>query len=58
MEEIINRLTVEKVMNGFEVYLQDYRHNGAARPIPYVFETMEHLLEFIKQQFNKKYGVI
>jgi hypothetical protein len=47
MEEIVNRLTVEKVMNGFEVYLQDYRHNGAARPTPYVFETMENLLKFI-----------
>jgi hypothetical protein len=58
MEEIINKLAVEKVMNGFEVYLQDYRHNGTARPTPYVFETMENLLKFIEQQLNKKYGVI
>lgn len=58
MEELVNRLTIEKVMNGFEVYLQDYRHNGAARPTPYVFETMENLLKFVEQQLNKKYGVI
>lgn len=58
MEEIISRLTIEKVMNGFEVYLQDYRHTGTARPIPYVFETMENLLKFVEKQFNKKYGII
>jgi hypothetical protein len=58
MEELVNQLTIEKVMNGFKVYLQDYRHSGCARPMPYVFETMDHLLKFIEQQFNKKYGII
>jgi hypothetical protein len=54
MEELVNQLTVEKAMNGFQVFLKDYKHNGTARPVPYVFETMETLLKFIEYQFNKK----
>jgi hypothetical protein len=48
MDEQTNQLSIEKARNGFQVYLNDYKYNGTARPVPYVFETMENLLEFIK----------
>ena len=54
MNELTNQLSIEKAKNGFQVYLNDYRHNGTARPVPYVFETMDNLLEFIKEQLEKK----
>ena len=52
MIESVNQLTVEKVMNGYQVFIHDYRHNGTARPVPYVFETMDNLLEFIKNNLK------
>jgi hypothetical protein len=48
MEELVIQLTIEKAMNGYEVRLKDYHVNGTVRPVPYVFETMESLLTFIK----------
>lgn len=54
MTERIDQLTIEKAMNGFQVRLKDYQFNGTARPVPYVFETMETLLKFIETQLNKK----
>ena len=52
MEKQINQLTIEKAINGFQVYLEDYKYTGTARPVPYVFETMDNLLEFIKNKIN------
>ena len=52
MNEQTNQLSIEKVRNGFQVYLNDYKINGTSRPVPYVFETMENLLEFIKTKLN------
>ena len=53
MEEIVNQLTIEKAMNGYQVRLKDYTLNGTVRPVPYVFETMESLLEFIKTKLKE-----
>jgi len=53
MTEIINQLTIEKAMNGYQVRLKDYMSNGTARPVPYVFETMDSLLEFIKTKLKE-----
>lgn len=53
MEEIVNQLTIDKAMNGYQVRLKDYMHTGTARPVPYVFETMESLLEFIKTKLKE-----
>lgn len=53
MEEIVNQLTIDKAMNGYQVRLKDYMLNGTARPVPYVFETMESLLEFIKNKLKE-----
>ena len=52
MKELITRLTIEKAMNGYQVRLQDYQVNGAIS-VPYVFETMENLLEFIKTKLKE-----
>jgi len=52
--EQINQLTIERAQNGYQVRLKDYQLNGTARPVPYVFETMESLLTFIEKQFNKE----
>jgi hypothetical protein len=53
MEEIVTQLTVEKAMNGYQVRLKDYQLNGSVIPIPYVFETMEALLTFIKTKLKE-----
>ena len=53
MEELVNQLTIEKAMNGYQVRLKDYQINGTVRPVPYVFETMENLLEFIKTKLKE-----
>ena len=53
MEEIVNQLTIEKAMNGYQVRLKDYMSSGTARPVPYVFETMDALLEFIKTKLKE-----
>jgi len=53
MEELVNQLTIEKAMNGYQVRLKDYLVGGTARPVPYVFETMEALLTFIKTKLKE-----
>jgi hypothetical protein len=53
MEELVNQITIEKAMNGYEVRLKDYMASGAIRPVPYVFETMESLLLFIKTKLKE-----
>ncbi len=54
MTELTSRLTIEPAQNGFLVYINDYQHmtGMSVRSIPYVFETMENLLEFIKNNLN------
>lgn len=53
MEKFIDQLTIETAMNGYQVRLKDYMHTGTARPVPYVFETMEALLTFIKTKLKE-----
>ena len=53
MEELVNQLTIEKAMNGYQVRLRDYHLNGTGRPVPYVFETMETLLKFIQTKLEE-----
>jgi hypothetical protein len=50
MEQKVNRLVIEPAVNGWLVYLNQDFTQGTLRPLPYVFETMENLLEFIKNQ--------
>ena len=40
-------------MNGYQVRLKDYHITGTSRPVPYVFETMEALLIFIKTKLKE-----
>lgn len=52
MRERTYQMTVEKVSNGFQVFLEDHKYPATIRPVPYVFETMENLLDFISKTFN------
>jgi len=53
MGKLIDQLTIETAMNGYQVRLKDYHLNGTVRPVPYVFETMETLLKFIETQLKE-----
>jgi hypothetical protein len=56
MEElrpITSRFTIEKAKNGFLVYINENHSLGNSRPIPYVFEYMENLLEFVEYNFRE-----
>lgn len=52
IEVDVNKVIIEKARNGYQVYLREWNYNGQATPIPYVFETMEGLLNFVKEQFE------
>jgi Zn-dependent M32 family carboxypeptidase len=52
MNELTTRVTIEPAQNGYMVYLNDYQTGISVRNVPYVFETMESLLEFIKTKLN------
>jgi conjugal transfer/entry exclusion protein len=56
MMEQTNQLTIERAQNGYQVYLNEYRNIASpqARSLPYVFETMDNLLNFVEEQFNKE----
>lgn len=56
MMEQTNQLTIERAQNGYQVYLNEYRNTAVAqaRSLPYVFETMDNLLDFVAKQFNKE----
>jgi hypothetical protein len=49
---ITDRITITPAQNGYLVYINDYNAPGTARPVPYVFETMENLLKFIEKSFK------
>lgn len=50
MEQKVNGLLIKPAVNGWLVYLNQDFSQGTIQPVPYVFETMENLLEFIKTQ--------
>lgn len=52
MKEVISRLTIEPVQNGFLVYPNEYQIAFGVRQVPYVFESMDNLLEFIKNNLS------
>ena len=54
MDEFIGRVTIEPAKNGFLVYVNDHMTALSIRSIPYVFETMENLLEFIKNNLSNE----
>jgi hypothetical protein len=45
-------ISIKPVQNGFLVYINDFGNSGTVRPVPFVFETMDNLLEFIKNEFK------
>ena len=52
IEVDVNKVVIEKARNGYQVYLREWNYNSQSTPIPYVFETMEGLLDFVKEQFE------
>lgn len=53
LKPITERITITPVQNGFLVYINDYNTQGTVRPVPFVFETMDNLLEFVKLKFEE-----
>ena len=54
IEEISVPITIEKAVNGFQVYLKDYKVQATIRPVPYVFESIEAMFKFLETQLDKK----
>lgn len=49
MEKEVHRLVIETTQNGFLVYVNQDFSTGTIRPLPYAFESMENLLNFVKK---------
>ena len=58
MEQHTHRLVIECAQNGFLVYVNQDLSAGTVRPLPYVFETMNHLLEFVDNRFSEKQSTV
>ena len=58
MEELTNRLVIETAKNGFLVYVNQDFTTGTIRPKPYVFESMQSLLEFVNKSFPEEKSAI
>jgi hypothetical protein len=54
MKQSTHRLVIETAENGFLVYVNQDFSQGTIRPRPYVFESMENLLEFVKNNFYEE----
>lgn len=55
MNKQTDRITIEIAKNGFLIYINDRFEPGTARQIPYVFETMESMQAFIRNELTKVY---
>ena len=53
LERITNRITIEPAQNGFMLRINEDLSSAVMRPVPYVFENIENLLDFVKYKFNK-----
>jgi hypothetical protein len=52
-ERITNRITIETAQNGFMIRLGEDFSSAVVRPVPYVFETIDNMLDFIKEKLDK-----
>ena len=52
MDSKKNELLIKPAKNGFLVYVDYEFINTSAKPTPYVFETMESLLNFVENNIN------
>jgi hypothetical protein len=53
LKEKTNRLVIEIAENGYLVYVNQDFQTGTVRPLPYVFETIESMQEFISKKFTE-----
>jgi hypothetical protein len=58
MEAYTSRLVIENAENGFLVYINQDFSQGTIRPRPYVFESMENLLNFVDEAFSEKQSTL
>jgi hypothetical protein len=54
MDQFTHRLVIETAENGFLVYVNQDFSPGTIRPRPYVFESMESLLNFVDNRFSEE----
>lgn len=52
MNPITHKVTIQPAKNGFLVFINEDHSLGTIRPIPYVFETMPSLLNFIREELS------
>lgn len=57
MDQFTHRLVIEPAENGFLVYVNQDFSQGTVRPRPYVFESMESLLNFVADRFSEKQSI-
>jgi len=57
MNQFTNRLVIEPAENGFLVYVNQDFSQGTIRPRPYVFESMENLLNFVSENFSEEKSI-
>lgn len=55
MNKQTHRITIEIAENGFLIYLNDEFSVTTCRKVPYVFETMESMQAFIRNELTKVY---
>jgi hypothetical protein len=57
MKQFTHRLVIETAENGFLVYVNQDFSAGTIRPLPYVFESMENLLNFVSENFSEEKSI-
>ena len=57
MKQFTHRLVIETAENGFLVYVNQDFSQGTIRPRPYVFESMENLLNFVSENFSEEKSI-
>ena len=57
MNQFTHRLVIETAENGFLVYVNQDFSQGTIRPRPYVFESMENLLNFVSENFSEEKSI-
>ena len=52
------KLTIISAQNGYMVYVNEDTSKDTFRPVPYVFETMETLLKFVRSNFEPEQNTV
>lgn len=58
MKQETFKLTIISAQNGYMVYVNEDTSKDTFRPVPYVFETMETLLKFVRSNFEPEQNTV